>query len=375
MPDKQYDFTIVESWEEICSYQEQWDRLIDVRLKEHASNPIADIDGSQRFAWSKALAESRKIANKCNLIVISAGRSVEALLLVTPALHIERNAYSPVSDLYSGRTNLLVCATEPDSVLLQSVITAMNQVHPQWDVLSFFCCSSIFADHLRQTAEAVGLTTSIPQQKSTPFMSLPQSIDELVAARPKKFRYLLRNSRKQLSEHGELGFWHSGQEADMQKVIERILEIERCSWKEEAGTSITRNPEQEAFYRTFLPGTLTSGQTRAYFLTLEDRCIAYVLGLFDAPMFCDLKESYVSDLADFSPSHVLKLDVFQDLISNNVTCYDFMGECEPYKMKWGAEVYVQFRVELYNKRKFTNFVRSTRRTLLAKFGNTANGDV
>jgi hypothetical protein len=45
---------------------------------------------------------------------------------------------------------------------------------------------------------------------------------------------------------------------------------------------------------------------------------------------------------------VLKRFAFERLISRGVSLYDFMGRCEPYKMRWTDRTYRSLTVALFN---------------------------
>ena len=63
----------------------------------------------------------------------------------------------------------------------------------------------------------------------------------------------------------------------------------------------------------------------------------------------DLKESFDSSFANHSPGHVLKKHAISTLIDESIECYDFMGQCEPYKMRWTDQTYERLSCALFNR--------------------------
>ena len=128
-----------------------------------------------------------------------------------------------------------------------------------------------------------------------------------------------------------------------------MLDIERGSWKHEAGTAITNSPTQEKFYRALFPAALQGGLLAGMILYLDERPIAHNFGLRRGPTYCCLKHSNLQEYQSLSPSQLLNAQLIQVLRSQGVETYDFMGKSEPHKLKWSKNTgaYARDSIWLY----------------------------
>ena len=188
------------------------------------------------------------------------------------------------------------------------------------------------ATHRGYASETVSIGES-------PYIDLPDDWQRYFDSLSKKFRWLLRASRKKLAEEGELSYRLYRSPADVAPLLAAMYEIEMASWKESSGTSITASETQRRFYERFTPVAAARDWLRGHVLSLNGEPIAYIYGIRLGPVFHDLKESYKLSVRDHSPGHVLKTFAFPDLIAEGVTRYDFCGKCDDFKMKWTALTY------------------------------------
>jgi CelD/BcsL family acetyltransferase involved in cellulose biosynthesis len=178
-------------------------------------------------------------------------------------------------------------------------------------------------------------------------------------------RWTIRKGERALSEKGRLEYEELSDPASVDKLMHSIHTIERRSWKEQSGTSITAQGKQQAFFEAFAALAAESGMLCGHVLRVDGKPIAYIFGVLDGDsVFLDLKESFDAAYAEYSPGHVLKRFAFQTLIARGVRIYDFMGRCEPYKMRWTDKTYHRLTVVLFN----TTF-RGSLAHLRSRFGS------
>jgi CelD/BcsL family acetyltransferase involved in cellulose biosynthesis len=172
----------------------------------------------------------------------------------------------------------------------------------------------------------------------------------VLAKLPKKTRWTIRKGLKELQALGTLEYDHVTKRDGVNRLMQNIYEVESCSWKDEIGTSITAQTEQRRFYEALVEVASDSGLLSAHVLRLNDKPVAYILGLTSADgTFLDLKESFARPYADYSPGHVLKRFAIATLIASGTRIYDFMGACEPYKMRWTDKTYRRVTLSIYNQ--------------------------
>ena len=172
----------------------------------------------------------------------------------------------------------------------------------------------------------------------------------------KKFRYNMRNGQKLLSEVGRLSFERMTEENEVSRFLDDAYSIEKRSWKEAAGTSITTNPLQETFHSRLAPIAASNRIFRGYVLYLDDLPISHVYGLMCGDVFYSLKLSHCEQHRKYSPGIVMIALAIQDLISDGVKFWDFSGPTEEYKRRWTKDAYCL--------RTYTVFSRTIRGRLL-----------
>jgi CelD/BcsL family acetyltransferase involved in cellulose biosynthesis len=255
---------------------------------------------------------------------------------------------APLTELYAGRCGFLL--GEPRSEQFGALFGAVCDSENNWDVLQFSLVEgSLQHQEFFAWQSQSGFACEKVITQTSPYIVLQENWQQHFASLPKKFRSTIRNGEKRMREHGRLKYREFHENADIEFFAAAALEIERESWKEAAGTSLTANRLQENFHTGFLESALQNGWLCGHLLLLDDEPIAYIHGVLYNGIFYDLKESYKSRYREMSPGHVLKAFAFDSLYVHNTRLYDFMGVCEEYKMKWTDKTYSRNTYLLYNR--------------------------
>lgn len=331
---------------EHAALQEQWLEL----LLASAPDSLA-LDVTTTAEWSESLRHSHLDGSPMRVAVAREGEAVTGIF---PYFRqVERVRGLPcrkllaISQLYSGRNRLL--SREPRA-FADALLDALLRDEPPWDWLSVTLgegSESLLG--LSEAAARRGLDVEVVSVAESPYIELPEDWDRYFDSLGKKFRWLLRNSRKKLSEAGRLEYRAYRSEAEVPALLEAIYEIEKASWKEDSGSSITLNASQQRFYELFSPAAARRGWLSGHVLTLDDEPIAYIYGIQLGAVFHDLKESYKQAVRDHSPGHVLKMFAMPDMIADGVRVYDFCGKCDAFKMKWTDLTYRRCDLVVHNR--------------------------
>lgn len=125
---------------------------------------------------------------------------------------------------------------------------------------------------------------------------------------------------------------------ELTAALEACYALEAASWKGERGSAIRCRPETLGFYNDIARAASARGELGLYQLMLNDRLIAFELGLVRRSVYHLLKLSYDGELARFSPGNVLRLAILEDLCRTAPTTvsnvrYDFGIESD-WKLRW-----------------------------------------
>jgi CelD/BcsL family acetyltransferase involved in cellulose biosynthesis len=205
--------------------------------------------------------------------------------------------------------------------------------------------------------------------QESPYIPLEGTWQSYFASLPKKFRWTMKDGEKKLKASGGLRYSeYYSRDSELEHFLDCMLRIEYNSWKEAHKTSITTSDQQRNFYTNLIGVAAAKGWLSCHLLELDNEPVAYIYGLLFNGVFCDLKESYNLAYQSMSPGHVLKLFALERLFKRGARLYDYMGVCEPYKMRWTNKTYSRSTYLIYNRTpagvaarvsgKFINYLKS-----------------
>lgn len=336
---------VVDGWSEIDALQEVWNSFV-----ARYGGTIEEPDVTATHEWTKILSEVFNEPGK--FVLMEEGGEVTGILpLYRSAFRMHRvpcRRISPLTELYAGRCAFLLKEVTAESI--ETLFNAVTQAAPPWDIFMFTLVEGSGTESLfLETARRHSFAFRKLSTQASPYIVLDRPWLEYLATLSKKFQSNLRYYRKKLEKAGNLVYKEYCQGSNGQEFLDAVLQIERASWKESAGTSIAVHVYQQKFYERLTSAALAKGWLSGHLLELDGDPIAYVYGLIYNENFCDLKESYKLAFKDDSPGQVLKAFVMERLIEHQVRIYDYMGLCEPYKLRWTDRSYRRNQYVLYNK--------------------------
>jgi CelD/BcsL family acetyltransferase involved in cellulose biosynthesis len=341
-----------------------WDRIL-----RSCDQGIRGPDATCSAVWAQALAATLLKDRAVQTLVVSAGSAPVAIIPSyresRAGFPLARRELRLITTAYCGRGGLLV--SDDDSELTQYTLRQLKKEIPAWDVFVFDAVENSRSHAaIVRAAQRLSWPLRCIGASESPFIELAPQWQTMLAGLPKKMRWTIRKSERDLSALGRLEYCEVTDAADVPTLIETVYEIERKSWKEGSGTSITAHAPQQRFYEVFAGLAARHAMLSAHVLRLDGRPLAYILGVAagDAA-FLDLKESFDASYAQYSPGHVLKRFAMETLIARGVLIYDFMGACEPYKLRWTDRRYRRLTLALY-KRSFRGSLQFARAALGAR---------
>jgi CelD/BcsL family acetyltransferase involved in cellulose biosynthesis len=324
-----------------------WNRLV-----ERAGSGILGLDATATFDWALTLWEQRLANRPVRLLVWDDDQGVAGLLPLfteTRRSHgLQRRILAPITELYSNRCGFVV--REPGEGTVEALLGHLFGSLPDWDLFTATVVEgSASEERLKRICARLGHAVERVSTQRSPYFELRGSWDDYFAALPKKFRWTLRSSEKRMRTEADLVHREVTAEPDLEHFLQAMLEIERGSWKENAGTSLSANEQQEQFHRAFARRACERGWFLGQLLELGGEPIAYIYGLLFKGVFHDFKESFKEARRDLSPGHVLKMLALERLYGRGVEAYDFMGVAEPYKLRWADREYTRSTYRVYNR--------------------------
>jgi len=204
----------------------------------------------------------------------------------------------------------------------------------RWDMLFL---SGLFEDsaqmrHLVRAFEdrhTVGLGPSMGRDVAT----LRGGFEGWFERRSSKFRSNIRRAVRKADEAGlQRTYRESFENGDSDALFDRILAVERNSWKARDDSGIASGRMRE-FYARMIPLLIADDALRVAFVTLDDTDIAYCFGGLFGNRYRGLQLSYHDDHGDYSPGNLAQITMLRGLDREGIETYD-MGQAMEYKSRW-----------------------------------------
>jgi CelD/BcsL family acetyltransferase involved in cellulose biosynthesis len=163
--------------------------------------------------------------------------------------------------------------------------------------------------------------------------------DAFLGRRSANLRKSLKQARRRAAEAGIAFVPHQlgshGVDVEALVAYERVLMVERRSWKGRMGTGIV-DGAMNGFYRLMVRRLIARGALRLTFAVHEGRDVAYVLGAVLGDTYRGLQASFDDDYARLSLGSLMHDRQIEALAAEDVRAYDLGSEVE-YKKRWGEE--------------------------------------
>ncbi len=198
-----------------------------------------------------------------------------------------------------------------------------------------------------------GIAEEIVEEEPCPVIALPGSVESLADSVPHKFLHKLRYYRRRADHLGEVcfeGAHESGDEAIVQEVFGKLLELHRARWASRGEPGVLEDPAVEAFHREVIPGFLARGWLRLYTLRVGPRVAAVYYGFLARSRAYAYLGGFDPEFLPAAPGKLIVLHAMTEAVRAGAREFDFLRGREPYKHAWGAEDRPQYRRRLWHPR-------------------------
>ena len=202
-------------------------------------------------------------------------------------------------------------------------------------------------------------------------LTLTGTFDQYWNARSKRLVSDLARQRRRIAERGASLALAVDQRPE--QVVEGIREyarLESAGWKAAAGTAISLDNQQGAFYREVLEHFCTRGEGIIYRLTLDGKTVAANLSVERNGILIVLKITYDETIAGLSPGNLLEQEMLKVLFAERrVRVEEYYGPFTEWQSRWTDEVRGLFHVNFWRAASLAK-VRRAIKTLSARIQAT-----
>lgn len=196
---------------------------------------------------------------------------------------------------------------------------------------------------LPAAAERAGLRLGIEREAVCPRVRLPATWDEYLLTLSKKDRHELRRKIRRLQGAGAVQECVLSRPAEIAEALPDFFHLHRTSRQDKA-TFMT--DEMERFFRSICATLSAQDLVRLYFLELDRRRVAGVLGFDCGDEIWLYNSGFDPAFASLSVGLVSKALALRQAIEQGKRCYDFLRGAEPYKYDLGAHDFDVLRCTL-----------------------------
>ncbi len=188
----------------------------------------------------------------------------------------------------------------------------------------------------RLTRAAAGKFVVVPKNPWTSrAIGVEGSLSQFLSGKPPKLRAELGRKRRKLErELGPVELLDLSGAPTAPGAMAIVEQVERGSWKKDAGTAIVCSERETRFYRGVAALEARGARGRLFALAVRGEPVAYVLGLEHERSYYALKTSYLAELAGTAPGIVLLCRVIERLAEEGrISAIELLGRDARWKQE------------------------------------------
>jgi CelD/BcsL family acetyltransferase involved in cellulose biosynthesis len=167
-----------------------------------------------------------------------------------------------------------------------------------------------------------------------PRRMLPGSYEELVGSLPSRLRTAIRSARRALEQNHAVEFGSCATVGELPGCLEALFRNHESRWRGKGKQGVFVDMRKREFYSKLASRLLGSGTLRFFHLKLDGSVVAQQFCFQHGDTVFLLQEGFDFEHANLNVGNVLRLMVFEHLISNRVRQYDFLAGTSRHKQSW-----------------------------------------
>lgn len=212
--------------------------------------------------------------------------------------------------------------------------------------------SGLPGDHIAfelLTTPTAGRVNLVTPGQSSPIVDTAGTTDYSSRLRPKTRQELGRLRRKMMREH-EADFSLLARPMDLERELQRGLEVEASGWKGARGTAVLSSPATARFYRLVTRSFHAQDRVRLSSISLDGRLVAFDLCLLDHGRLYGLKLGYDEEFRRFGPGLVLQHAEIERCCELGLEAFELLGAADEYKLRFSTSERRHYIVRSYSRR-------------------------
>ncbi len=160
--------------------------------------------------------------------------------------------------------------------------------------------------------------------------------EEYDASLHPKLKNNLKKGLRRAEREGRISFEVVAGQDCVKDVLAEAIQVEGDGWKGAQGSAIRCSATKSAWYRGLAGWAAGEGRLRLFVLRLNERMIAFDFCIAGDKTIFAVKTGYDENFAGrLSPGNLMRYELMRHLFKDAAfSRYDFMGECNPWKLEW-----------------------------------------
>ncbi len=252
---------------------------------------------------------------------------------------------------HSFRSSVLIDQNGRFEEIFAFLWKALNERHK----IDYLKCREFISDDspvflaLQSSLESQGLTYSLEEVKTPPYLQLEKDWETYFADRRGHFRRNLRrrmrNAEKKIGPIKHIPL--NRESGDLEDLLQRGLSLEHSGWKGKQGSSILSNSTTSRFYFRIAEVFKNQGKLFTSCVYFGDLLVAFNLSIVDDGTFYLLKVAYDESYSKFSPGQIMMYYLLQMAYEQGWRRFDFLGPAMDWKLEWTSQTQSQHTLLVY----------------------------
>ncbi|MBD3348677.1 MAG: GNAT family N-acetyltransferase [Candidatus Eisenbacteria bacterium] len=201
-------------------------------------------------------------------------------------------------------------------------------------------------NEIEDAAAGVGYLVNETESRKSPYIRITGSWEDYKETRTTKRLARWRKRVRKIEKIEGMEVRRLEGPVDVDALVEGFIEVERRSWKETRGTSISGRGLEE-FYRVLCRALDERGWFYPIWLERGGEMFAFLLAVLHGGALYALKTSYDERYREFSPGTPLFYYAVTDAFEKGLKMVDFLGESSRWKSEWATDHREHSNLHLY----------------------------
>ncbi|MEM5866757.1 MAG: GNAT family N-acetyltransferase [Candidatus Aenigmatarchaeota archaeon] len=188
-----------------------------------------------------------------------------------------------------------------------------------------------------------------------PYITIPKSIEALLAMLKGKFRKNLRRCLKKLEEdYKRIELTNYKKFNSVEESMKVFFDLHQRRWRTKKLPGVFNSKETRNFFLDVAKTFAEKGWLALYFLMVNDQPVATQLCYEYSQKMCYVLGGFDPNFSQYSVGNIITLKILEKCIEKSIKEYDFLKGGEPYKFDWTNTYRTNLGFRFVNKKKITS---------------------